>query len=393
VNEIVTKRQGVIPIGLGQSQGNYNNVRNQEEVELMLVRAGDSFDKRTKLGLPPPTGRRYGYRWVDHPGTHYRTIVPEPEEAEVVKEMATRLLAGESLRGVVAWLNATNEPTVSGKPWTNVVVRQIMLAPVNTGLLCEGSGVDRRVLGEGEWEPIIDRDTWHAVGSLLAGQRTVRRSDGHLMTIGTSGPARRTAGRYLLTGGIGWCGTCEGPLQATWVKVLQRSNYRCSPANTCSRHATLRADWLEDEVVSRTMDVLTDREFRKLVAELDGSGAVKERERIRIAEMAAQHRKLQAGIDYGAELIDRDTMLGVNKGVADVLAGLAKQRAALPPATSKVNPDEILAKWDGWGLDQRRSALFGLGARVTVLPAPPGTNTFDPGRVGLTLLGFEVPAD
>ena len=74
-------------------------------------------------GLPHGGGRRaYGY------GPGMRPLIAE--EAETVREIYARYLAGDSLRAIAADLNARGIPTVTGANWTTGGVSRIRLAPI-----------------------------------------------------------------------------------------------------------------------------------------------------------------------------------------------------------------------------------------------------------------------
>jgi site-specific DNA recombinase len=49
-----------------------------------------------------------------------------PEEAEMIEEMAERLLAGDNLRSIATNLNDRDVPTVTGREWTTHSVRQLL---------------------------------------------------------------------------------------------------------------------------------------------------------------------------------------------------------------------------------------------------------------------------
>ena len=67
-------------------------------------------------------------------------------EAEVIREIANRLLAGASLRSVTKWLGEARVPTIRGGAWRGSTVRQIMTAA--------------RLSSQREWTPRVKgRDT------------------------------------------------------------------------------------------------------------------------------------------------------------------------------------------------------------------------------------------
>ena len=62
--------------------------------------------------------RPYGY------ASDRRTV--RPGEAAVIREAATRLLAGESIRSICTALNERGERTVTGAEWTQQTLRRML---------------------------------------------------------------------------------------------------------------------------------------------------------------------------------------------------------------------------------------------------------------------------
>ena len=81
-------------------------------------------------------GRRWGPRDVLH-----------PEQAAVIRASATGVLAGDSLRAIVARLNARGEVTLD-KTWTTTTLRLILLRERNAGLrVHQGQVIGQEELG------------------------------------------------------------------------------------------------------------------------------------------------------------------------------------------------------------------------------------------------------
>jgi DNA invertase Pin-like site-specific DNA recombinase len=53
-------------------------------------------------------------------------ITVRQDEAQVIRPLAERFLAGESLRSLATWLEEQGVKTVSGKPWRTPTVRSIL---------------------------------------------------------------------------------------------------------------------------------------------------------------------------------------------------------------------------------------------------------------------------
>ena len=131
--------------------------------------------------------RRFGY---ERDGVTVRA-----DEAEVIRETAQRLLAGASLRSIVADLNSRGIRGAGGKPLSTRSLGRILKAS-RTAAIVVYRGEE---VASGTWEPILDRPTWEQVRQVL------------------DDPSRSTASsrarRYLL-GGFLICGIkgCGKPL-------------------------------------------------------------------------------------------------------------------------------------------------------------------------------------
>lgn len=193
----------------------------QKRAELQRARSGGA----RVAGL-----RAYGY------GPDRATVVPS--EAAVVREAASRLLAGESLRGVCADLNMRGVATVTGTPWHPTVLREMLRRPRIAGL----SSYRGEIVGQGMWQPILDEPTRRGLCELL------------------DDPSRRqgtTARRHLLTG-LAACDECSVPMSlhvgGRHRPETSRTAYRC-PQCRMSR-AVVAVDAFVIEAVAARLEGL-----------------------------------------------------------------------------------------------------------------------------------------
>lgn len=143
-------------------------------------------------------GRTFGYEsdGVTHRAADRCAVATRLEESEpdVIREMARRILAGESRTSVGATLTARGWRTPAGNALTYDRVRKILLRPDLTGLMPDGETA-------GGWEPILDRETWEQVQLALQAGTTVAP------TFGVT-PARRWLGS-----GLYLCDPCGTPMR------------------------------------------------------------------------------------------------------------------------------------------------------------------------------------
>jgi site-specific DNA recombinase len=175
---------------------------------------------RRALQQRATSGRSHGrraYGWTREyapDGTVREVIVPT--EAAVVRRIADALLRGESLRSVTAALNAEGVPSPMGKPWHKNAVRALVLRERNAGLRVHRG----EVVGEGAWEPILERGRWEQVRAVL------------------SDPTRKTsigsAATHLLSG-IARCGVCDAPLRVAKTGGCRPTAARSGPVWSAGR--------------------------------------------------------------------------------------------------------------------------------------------------------------
>src|SRR4051794_4739090 len=130
----------------------------------------DHKSERVKRALQQnaAAGRSHGrvpYGWIREPGPDgaVREVVV-PEQAAGIRRITAGLLAGESLRSITAALNAEGVPSPTGKPWAKGMVRALVLRERNAGLRVHRG----QVVGDGAWEPILDRGRFEQLRAVLA---------------------------------------------------------------------------------------------------------------------------------------------------------------------------------------------------------------------------------
>jgi len=162
---------------------------------LAAVAANESASKsrriRRKLDEVAAAGRPHGGGNRSF-GYQADRITVRPDEAEAIRVVVARFLAGESLRSLCAWLDTEGITTVRGNEWRTTGLRTTITSPRIAGLRQHRG----QIVGEAVWKPIItvaDRD------------RVLARFE----QIASSG--RRSPRRYLLSG-LARCSKCGGTL-------------------------------------------------------------------------------------------------------------------------------------------------------------------------------------
>lgn len=201
----------------------------------------------------------YGYRSVYDPKTgRLQGRVPEPAEAAVVRELFAKVAAGMSLRGIATEFAERGIEKRSGGPFSAPHLRSLLNNHAYIGERAYVQGrhkwAQRRrheaVITAAQWEPIIDRDLWFTVHSILSDQARVKNRPG--------------GARHLLSM-FCRCDVCGGPLN----HIVERGNpvYRCRDKG-CVRVAK---DDLEQVATARVRRYLSSPEVYRLLKQADES--------------------------------------------------------------------------------------------------------------------------
>jgi site-specific DNA recombinase len=309
-------------------------------------------------GKPVGGTRPFGYASVD------MTAV-DPSEAALIREAVDRVLAGESLRAVCVDWNTRGIVGSRGGPWKGGGLRRVITSPRVAGL----RSLKGEVVGQGDWEPILDRTEWERVCALLDARAA-----------GRTFPARS----YLLTG-FAYCGKCG-------TRLIGRANMRRKRTYVCTSDPDRRgcgglrviAEPFEALVVEAVMQRLDTPELARAIRQReaphdDGNDAL----------------EIQQGTDqleelarlWGERSITAGEWVEARKPIEHRVEA-ARRRLAARTDTNAMRPyldgqGALRAAWGDLSLDQRRAVVEAVVAQITVGPGVPGRTRFDPERVNV----------
>jgi hypothetical protein len=232
--------------------------------------------------------------------------------------------------------------------------------PRNAGL----SQHDDKIVGKGQWEPIIPEETFWQIRAIL------------------SNPQRRTNpgrdGRVHLLSTIAKCGLCGhtmvvGTGKGGTGKYKAERVYRCASGEISRNQASV------DDLVTR---VILGRLALSDAKDLLVNGDELDKARIAADRARELQDRLNGAVDaYGAGAIDLAELIRIKKSIRPQID--EAQAEASTPSRAKVlgdlvsrDPVEVWASMS----DEQRRAVVALLADVTILPTRRGRG-FDPESV------------
>lgn len=329
----------------------------RQESEKKSERVKRQREQLAQEGKPAPTERAFGY---EHGFAAFR----EPE-ATMVREAAPQVLAGRTFRSVADEWNAAGVYTVRGKTWTVTAVHRVLTRPLNAGLRVHHG----EVLGEGTWEPILDRDTHERLVAMCEQRRRPGR------------PPR------TLLGGLAVCGACGEVLVSS--SANRAAIYACRRVagqrdNACGS-LSVRTHLAEAEVRDQLLGVVDSDAFADALASTD-TGDDGEAESLRSDE----ERLDQLATDYADAAITRREWLAARDRLQRRIAATrARMEASSTTAALRGLPSgqEALRQWwEEADTDARRAVIEAACERVEIAPADRSKprSRFDPDRVRIT---------
>ena len=267
------------------------------------------------------------------------------------------MLAGWSLEAIAHDFAAKGIPTAKGGRWTHDNVKRALTGPTIAGMRLHRG----KVIGRGNWEPILDGPPGASSAPTSTGRSTDR-------------PAK------LLLSVIAVCGRCghglTGRIQSG--RSGKRPIYFCQTTTGGCGRLGVNAEPLEEHVVDQLFDALNRDEFWSTLAEDDHEARRAEltRELEGIEQQYVELAQRWAKGELPAAAWD-----AARAGIDTRKAELTSELASVPAPLTVMDPALIQAGWGAMILDERRSILDIFVANITVMPAKAGAKVFDPARV------------
>ena len=324
----------------------------QYEGEQKAIRQQAANLQRAERGHWQFSRRPYGYERRDG-----RVEIVEAE-AEVVRELYRRYIAGETLYAIAADLTARDVPTFDGA-WSMKRVGQIMRNSHYAGVVeYRGQVLDV----EPDWTPLIDARTW----SDYLETRDGRRRKG----------SWSTTTKHLLSGMLE-CGVCGGRLLARPEyrkgkdgERIATQSYQCTPG----WHVAILARDVEPVVEGVVLARLADKKVIRALRHVPDTAPLQ-------AEIAELRKRRENVTDLLAEgLLDRRRARQQASDLTariDTLSGRLAAMRKESPLTDLALARSIPTRWKNMPVLERRRVIEDLGLVVTVGKARPGRRPLD----------------
>ncbi len=314
------------------------------------------FEENAAAGLPHGgSNRPFGFD--DDRITH------RPDEAEVIRTLAARFIAGESYRSLVQWLDDEGVRTVNGGVWRTMSLRTMLTNPRMAGLR-EHRG---EIVGPAVWEPIItleDRDR------ILSRVRAKAAS------------GRRVPQRYLLSGLLR-CGKCGVRLYSSRRQTSRRYVCLSGPDHGGCGRLTVVAEPVEDLI---TDAVLYRLDTPELAEALTGSAQADAETAAMAEQIAADRAQLDELAQlYAAKAIPAREWLAARNPIEERINAAERRlaRAARSDALTGLvgNGEGLRGQWAELGLDRRHVIVAAVLDHAVIGPGVSGARALDPARV------------
>ena len=278
--------------------------------------------------------RAYGYRIKRDPNSGKslgREI--DPREAAIVREMADRVLGGDSVRSIAIDFNKRGVPTYRAKEWQGVLISKMLRNPTYAGLRTHKG----QVVGQGNWDPILTEDEHLQLKALLT------HPDRRLH--------RGTAPKSLLSG-IAVCGKCGAYCYRNAHHNKKHYAYVCQ-----KKGCVVRQTHEVDEVVLEYMfTLLADPRMRERLAETDNSEALEARRQIDAIRLRLDEFTKEA---LAGEISPRAFAMMEQTWLSEIeeLERVAMAGVRSPKLAALASGDGPPAEWERLSLEDQREIV------------------------------------
>lgn len=283
-------------------------------------------------------------------------------EATIVRDLAKRFLAGETLTSLTRWLNESGIPT-PGKSaeWRTTTVRNLL----RSGRISGQREHRGEIVGPAAWPAIIAPAKTTRIRAILDDPN--RRTN-------------RTARSYLLAGLLR-CHACAATLMAHPRAGVRR--YVCKPSHGGCGATYINAERVEELLTDAVLYRLDTPELADTVAGRQRADTTTEAQAEPIAEDQAQLDDLAAM--WGNKDITASEWTAARKPIEGRMREAKRTLAQLSDTGDLVRyigmGDDLRNQWARLPLNRQRSIIAAVLDHAVIGPGTNTGNRFDPSRV------------
>lgn len=291
-------------------------------------------------------------------------VTIRPDEAKIVRELAERLLAGETLRSLCADLNARGVRTSTGGEWVPNVLKRLM----RSGRISGQREHRGEIVATAAWPAIIRPEQTTQLRAIL------------------DDPARRNlrAPRSYLLKGLLRCGRCGSALVSRPREDGER-RYVCArgPGFAGCGKTFVLSEPVEQFVTEAVLIALDSPELASAVrgAQDDAAGVWQER-----ADAVAARLDELAGVYAAGQVTMREWLAArepLQRQLDEARRHLSRAANTGPVAGILGTGSELRKRWNQMDIERRHAVIASVLAHVEVGPGRRGYNRFDPDRFRL----------
>jgi site-specific DNA recombinase len=314
-------------------------------------------DERAANGLPHSSGERpFGYE-LDR-------VTVVPSEADVIRHLAERFMAGEPLISLTQWLQDEGIKTATGlNDWRTPTLRNLLMAPRIAGLRVHRG----EVVGHGIWPPIISEDLHHSLVTKLSDPSRV---------------TNRTPRRYALSGMLR-CAECGHKMVSNTSHHRRRYACKKGPDFGGCGGVFIAAESLDVLIADAVLTRLDSPELAAQFNGRDGDDPLRSQLRDAISTDERQLAELQQA--YAERLITMKEWLGASRTIRDRFQRNQKQFDRMNRDNSMAGllgqGQQLRQTWGGLSLGRQAAIIAQLIDHIVIHKAAKPANRIDPNRI------------
>lgn len=301
-------------------------------------------------------------------------VTVRESEAIWIRWGLEQVVAGRSMRSIVAEFTANNVLTSTGAEWTTHVLRRVLMSGRIVGKV-EHQGV---IVADAVWPAAVPHDLWKKARRILESPQRITNT-------------QRINNPKLLSGLV-VCDLCGHPMRSQPKKNPDGSHqpsYSCRHDPESGMHGCgkmrIRGDWLDAYVTEFVLSKLKLSTTSWVVDDDDPNAARSQQLEAELAEIEAEIKQLIVMLrkqqitdaEYNSERLE---LLNRKQSVFDTMATIEARR----PLAGLRRIADIDEHWDGLDVDQRRAVIAAVVKSIRIKTALKGRNKPDASRIVIT---------